>query len=159
MKVRLLLDGSQFRKYKQQWAEHLAHPEKNPLLDDAALRQNAFVLENDLCLYSQNPRFSDGLTGSGIIITKAPRATVFDLTPEEWTATYELLQQVKAHLDHMYRPDGYTVGWNVNPAGGQHIPQVHLHVIPRFETDPFAGCGIRYFYRQCIKQSSSPLIP
>lgn len=157
MNFTFLLDGSQLRKYKQQWAEHLAHPEKNPLLDDAGLRQNALVLENELCLYSQNPQFSDGLLGSGIIVTKAPRATLFDLTPEEWAATYSLLHEVKAHLDRVYRPDGYTVGWNVHPAGGQHIPQVHLHVIPRFETDVYAGCGIRYFYRQCIKQLAQEL--
>lgn len=157
MNLSFLLDGSQLRKYKQQWTEHLAHPEKNPLLDDAGLRRNSFVLENELCLYSQNPQFSDGLLGSGIIVTRAPRATLFDLTPEEWAATYSLLHEVKAHLDRIYRPDGYTVGWNVHPAGGQHIPQVHLHVIPRFETDLYAGCGIRYFYRQCVKQLAQEL--
>lgn len=157
MNLTFRLDGSQLRKYKQQWAEHLAHSEKNPLLDDAGLRQNALVLENELCLYSQNPHFSDGLLGSGIIVTKAHRATLFDLTPEEWAATYSLLHEVKAHLDRVYRPDGYTVGWNVHPAGGQHIPQVHLHVIPRFETDVYAGCGIRYFYRQCVKQLAQEL--
>lgn len=88
------------------------------------------------------------LQGSGLIVTKAVRETVFDLTPEEWKATFELLQEAKLYLDDKFRPDGYSVGWNVRPVGGQSIPHVHLHVIPRFEGEPLAGKGIRHYLKQ-----------
>ncbi len=101
---------------------------------------------NDLCTFVTIPQ--DVLQGSGPIVTKAPREAVFDLTPEEWAATFELLQRVKVHLDETLRPDGYNVGWNALPVGGQSIPHVHLHVIPRLRDEPLAGKGIRYFLKQ-----------
>jgi diadenosine tetraphosphate (Ap4A) HIT family hydrolase len=87
------------------------------------------------------------LKGSGIIIPKAHRATVFDLTPEEWAATYELLGRVRAKLEQELRPDGYNVGWNCGKVGGQEIHHAHLHVIPRFADEPFAGKGIRHWLK------------
>ena len=105
------------------------------------------VLENDLCVYTQDSRYFEGLRYSGLIVTRRPCASVFDLTPVESAATHALLAEVRAHLDATVQPDGYTVGWNVFPAGGQHIPHVHLHVIPRWNTDAAAGAGVRYFLK------------
>jgi diadenosine tetraphosphate (Ap4A) HIT family hydrolase len=36
----------------------------------------------------------------------------------------------------------------VNPIGGGHIPQAHLHVIPRFQDEVYAGRGIRWWFKQ-----------
>jgi histidine triad (HIT) family protein len=46
------------------------------------------------------------------------------------------------------RPDGFNVGWNCGPVGGQVIPHAHLHVIPRFADEPYAGKGIRHWLKQ-----------
>lgn len=67
---------------------------------------------------------------------------------DEWLATYDLLQHVKARLDEKYAPAGYNIGWNCGSAAGQHIPHAHLHVIPRFEDEPLAGKGIRHWLKQ-----------
>ena len=88
------------------------------------------------------------LTGSGLIIPKAHRETVFDLTEVEWTATYALLQQVRDLLHELYAPHGYNVGWNAGSVGGQEVFHAHLHVIPRFADEPYAGRGIRYWLKQ-----------
>lgn len=104
------------------------------------------VFENEHCLFLQKPEKI--LEGSGIIVPKATRETVFDLTPAEWTATYDLLQQAKAYLDEEHAPDGYNVGWNCGSAGGQDLPHAHLHVIPRYADEPLAGRGIRYAMKQ-----------
>ena len=32
-------------------------------------------------------------------------------------------------------PDGYNVGVNVGAAGGQGVPHVHIHLIPRYRGD------------------------
>lgn len=106
------------------------------------------VLRNKYCLFLQNPKHQEVLVGSGIIVPIAHRETVFDLAPEEWEATYDLLQQVKTLLDEKYHPQGYNVGWNVRQAGGQHILHAHLHVIPRFSNEPHAGRGIRHWLKQ-----------
>ena len=150
MNVTVELDGTLFVKRQEEWAHWLAHPEENPLVPDAAgqLGGTGFTLQNQLCIYSQlQPQYAEGLLYSGIIVTKRPCATVFDLTPEEAAATHALLAEVKAHLDATAAPDGYTVGWNVFPAGGQHIPHVHLHILPRWNGDLAAGAVLRYFLK------------
>lgn len=105
------------------------------------------ALSNDLCAFLVRPQRAT-LPGSGLIVPYAARPTVFDLTPEEWTATFELLQQAKAYIDERHQPDGYNVGWNSGRVAGQTVPQVHLHVIPRFADEPRAGRGIRWYLKQ-----------
>jgi diadenosine tetraphosphate (Ap4A) HIT family hydrolase len=103
-------------------------------------KEQNIVLSNEYCLFVQKPQAI--LLGSGLIVPKTHRETVFDLTPEEWQATFELLQQAKEFLDKEYAPQGYNVGWNCGHVGGQEIFHAHLHVIPRFEDEPLAGKGI-----------------
>lgn len=117
----------------------------NPFLDGSFPEQQ-IVIENDLCVFVQMPQ--PVLNGSGLIIPRTSREILFDLTPEEWAATYDLLRSVKAYLDKTLEPDGYNVGWNVGLVGGQSILHVHLHVIPRFRDEPLAGRGIRYHLKQ-----------
>ncbi len=104
------------------------------------------VLESDFCVFT---RISQPvLVGSGLIIPRSHRETVFDLAEEEWRDTRELLGQVKAMLDQQYTPDGYNIGWNCGSVAGQEIHHAHLHVIPRFRDEPFAGRGIRWWLKQ-----------
>lgn len=153
MKLEIELDGTLLHKREAEWAHWLAHPEENPLSTRATFAGAEVVLENELCVYVQDSRYSDGLRAAGYIVTKRPCLTVFDLTPEEVLAVHALLAEVRAHLDTTVHPDGYTVGWNVFPAGGAHIPHVHLHVIPRWRTDASAGAGLRYFLKVAAKEA------
>lgn len=104
------------------------------------------VLENEYCLLLQEPQ--EVLIGSGVIVPREHRETVFDLTEEEWAATFSLLKRAKALLDTEYEPDGYNVGWNNGSVAGQEVFHVHLHVIPRYAEEPLAGKGIRYWLKQ-----------
>jgi diadenosine tetraphosphate (Ap4A) HIT family hydrolase len=110
------------------------------------------VLENEHCLFIQQPQ--SVLIGSGLIIPRLHRETVFDLTTEEWLATHDLVRRAKALLDKVYAPNGYNLGWNVEQVGGQEIFHAHLHIIPRFADEPFAGKGIRYWLKQPTNQRS-----
>lgn len=110
------------------------------------VQEPEIVLRNDHVLFIQT--FQEVLIGSGIIIPIAHRRTVFDMTEEEFTATYKLLQKVKIYLDEKYNPDGYNVGWNAEEVGGQEIFHAHLHVIPRYKNELYAGKGIRYWLKQ-----------
>ncbi|QLG12079.1 HIT domain-containing protein [Deinococcus sp. D7000] len=168
MDVAVKLDGTLLAKRQQEWAYWLAHPEENPHVTRADFGEGEVLLENDLCVYTQNSRYFEGLVHSGLIVTKRPCETVFDLTPAEVAAVHTLLADVRVHLDATVKPDGYTVGWNVYPAGGAHIPHVHLHVIPRWNTDASAGAGLRYFLkaaaqaterRQETEAAAPPAVP
>lgn len=119
--------------------------ERCPLCPPYLGEGQQIILENAHCLYlSQDQRV---LRGSGLIVPRAHRETVFDLTPEEWEATRGLLNQVRRLLDQQLAPEGYNVGWNCYPVGGQSIMHAHLHVIPRFADEPFAGKGIRHWLK------------
>jgi diadenosine tetraphosphate (Ap4A) HIT family hydrolase len=134
-------------EHKKHWDAYIAEPQTNPLVYGHPEQWGTVVLENKLCFFLVDDK-AEILPGSGMIMPKALRPTVFDLTAEEFAATFALLQEVKAYLEQHYQPDGYSVGWNVYPVGGQHVPQAHLHVIPRFADEPYEGRGVRYWLKQ-----------
>jgi histidine triad (HIT) family protein len=119
---------------------------------DGFREHSALVRENDLCLFASGAapegETQSLLWGSGIIVPKAHRETVFDLLPDEFMATQDLLLEVRPLLDERHEPDGYTIGWNCFAASGQSIPHAHLHVLLRYSDEPLAGKGIRWFFRQ-----------
>ena len=119
---------------------------KNCRFCDRLADQTETILENDLCVFLQKKE--SVLIGSGLIIPRAHRETVFDLTPSEWSALYDIIHQAKTLLDQTYQPDGYNLGWNCGATGGQHVFHAHLHIIPRYKDEPFAGKGIRYWLSQ-----------
>jgi histidine triad (HIT) family protein len=118
----------------------LCHVSENP--------DQKVIFGDDTVLFLQNEKEQGALLGSGVIIPVRHAETVFDLTPEEVCATFVLLQHVKAWMDEHYHPDGYNVGWNCGAVGGQLAMHAHLHVIPRFRQEPYAGHGIRYWLKQ-----------
>ncbi|WP_427136981.1 HIT family protein [Psychrobacillus psychrodurans] len=109
------------------------------------------ILSNEYCMFLQLEQAQEKgiqLEGAGLIVPKKHRETAFDLTIEEWNATYTLLHDVKKFLDEMYQPQGYNLGWNCGEIGGQHIFHSHFHVLPRYEDEPLAGKGIRHMFKR-----------
>ena len=106
------------------------------------------VLSNDLVVFLQNEKTQGSLHGSGIIIPVRHAETVFDLTADEIRQTFALLADVKVWLDEQHGPQGYNVGWNCGSVAGQEIMHAHLHVIPRFREEPYAGRGIRSWLKE-----------
>jgi len=111
-------------------------------------KHETVLFENDFCVCLT--RAEPILIGSCVIIPKAHKETVFDLSYDEWEATKELIDKVKRYLDSKYNPDGYNVGWNCGEVGGQDGPffHAHLHIIPRYTDEPYAGRGIRNWIKR-----------
>jgi diadenosine tetraphosphate (Ap4A) HIT family hydrolase len=116
-----------------------------PYCNPCSFENQKIILENDHCMFLQMPQ--EILIGSGLIIPKEHRKTVFDLTEDEWISTLLLLQSAKKLVDEQYNPDGYNIGWNCYETGGQSIPHAHLHVVPRYKDEPFSGKGIRHWIK------------
>ena len=110
------------------------------------IKADEVLADNYLCLFLTLDH--PVLSGSGIIVPRAHRETIFDLQSEEVAATFSLLAEVKKMLDEQYGPAGYNVGWNNGAVAGQSVFHAHMHVIPRFADEPFAGRGIRYWLKQ-----------
>jgi histidine triad (HIT) family protein len=121
---------------------------KCPLCHAHEDSEQQIYFENEYCMFLQKESEQQVLEGCGLIVPKAHRQNVFELTREEWNATYDVLQQVKLYLDQKHKPDGYTLGWNVGQVSNQHIDHAHFHIIPRFNDEPHAGKGIRYWLKQ-----------
>lgn len=73
--------------------------------------------------------------GHALVIPRRVIATWFDATPEERTAIFALVDEVKQQLDETMRPDGYNIGINAGEAAGQTVMHLHVHVIPRYRGD------------------------
>jgi superfamily II DNA or RNA helicase/diadenosine tetraphosphate (Ap4A) HIT family hydrolase len=83
--------------------------------------------------------------GHTLITTRRHVADWFSATEEERAELLELVERVKGALERTARPDGYNLGVNVGEAGGQTVPHVHLHLIPRYRGDmPDPRGGVRH---------------
>lgn len=113
------------------------------------LESNERTFENDTMIaVKSNNLKNNTLIGSYVIIPKSQVGTPFDLSDKEWMDSKALLKELKEYLDEKYKPDGYNIGWNVGKVGGQEVAHAHMHVIPRYADEPYAGKGLRYWFKQ-----------
>ncbi len=89
------------------------------------------VLENDLAyaLYDIKPISS----GHMLLIPKRHHESLFESTPEEITAVFELIHQAKAIITKERKPDGYNLQANCGRVAGQIVMHAHVHLIPRYK--------------------------
>ena len=106
-----------------------------------------FENETMIAVRSNNLK-NNTLIGSFVIIPKSQVGTPFEMSDKEWADTKALLNELKEYLDKRYSPDGYNIGWNVGKVAGQEVAHAHMHVIPRYADEPYAGKGIRYWFKQ-----------
>jgi len=105
--------------------------------------------ENDtMVAVKSNNLKNNTLIGSYVIIPKSEVSSPFELSEKEWADSKDLMLQVKEYIENKYKPDGYNIGWNVGKAAGQEVRHAHMHIIPRFNDEPYAGKGIRYWFKQ-----------
>lgn len=100
---------------------------------DSSKKVNSYILENELALgrYDDNPVNP----GHMLFITKRHVETIFDTTPEEKAAIFELIDQAKIIIDKEFKPDGYNIGVNCGHSAGQTVMHIHVHLIPRYNGD------------------------
>ena len=113
---------------------------ENNLLDVKVL------FEDDLWYFTEMNEKAIG--NGGMAMTKRHIETPFEINDDEWTRLRKLLPEFKAILDKNEPAQGYNIGWNVYPTGGQHVAHAHLHIVARYSDEPLAGKGIRYAFKQ-----------
>lgn len=58
------------------------------------------------------------------------------LTPEEWSETFSVSQELIKRLKKILHPHGFNIGFNLGRAAGAGVPgHLHLHVVPRWIGD------------------------
>lgn len=73
--------------------------------------------------------------GHTLVIPKVHAETLLDLNEEIAKELLPAVQKVMNRMEAVLKPDGYNVGWNHAEAGGQVVPHVHIHVLPRWNGD------------------------
>lgn len=73
--------------------------------------------------------------GHTIVIPKKHGETVFDIDDNNFQELLLDVKKVMKLLQDKLHPDGFNVGWNHNSAGGQVVPHLHIHVMPRYNGD------------------------
>jgi diadenosine tetraphosphate (Ap4A) HIT family hydrolase len=82
--------------------------------------------------------------GHTLIVPKRLIGSVFDLSPPEVEACWDLLDCERKRLLDEFKPDGFNIGVNIGEAAGQTIWQAHFHLIPRYRGDhPTPRGGVR----------------
>jgi diadenosine tetraphosphate (Ap4A) HIT family hydrolase len=91
------------------------------------------VAENDLAVSVR-----DGFPvspGHTLIIPRRHVGSFFNITTDERSAMFSLLESAKHQLDEEFHPSGYNVGINDGADAGQTVPHLHIHLIPRYRGD------------------------
>ncbi len=73
--------------------------------------------------------------GHTVVIPRKHAETIFDLDEEEMQMLMLAVRKTMIIIDKKLHPDGFNVGWNHNPAGGQVVPHLHIHLFPRYVED------------------------
>jgi diadenosine tetraphosphate (Ap4A) HIT family hydrolase len=98
-----------------------------------SLPQDRIIDSNDLAMVIR-----DGFPispGHTLVIPKRHVGSFFEITAEERAAMFALLDRAASGLKDELAPAGYNIGINDGPAAGQTVPHLHIHLIPRFESD------------------------
>ena len=92
-----------------------------------------YILENDLAyaIYDINPVSK----GHMLIILKDHQENIFETNDEDKLAIFDLVNKGKALIDKEHNPDGYNVCLNCGSSAGQTVMHVHLHLIPRYDSE------------------------
>lgn len=97
--------------------------------------------------------------GHTLVIPKMHAGYVSDLTPELRAGLFELGNRIlQAQVRAGLPVQGHNLIINDGPAANQHVPHVHLHVIPRVQGDlhkalfSFASRYMNYFGQEARRR-------
>lgn len=100
-------------------------------LDDR-LVEAVVIADSDEALALLSDESADGYA---FVISKRHAPTIVDLQPDESHAVMDLLVAVCRAIKEELAPDGINIVQNNGVAGGQGVPHVHFHLVPRREGD------------------------
>lgn len=74
--------------------------------------------------------------GHTLVIPKAPARGLLDADPASLAAVMATVQRVAAAVRTAFSADGLTLFQYNEPAGGQTVFHLHVHILPRFDGKP-----------------------
>lgn len=87
--------------------------------------------ENALAFLDINPHAK----GHTLVIPKIHAETIFEINNEQLENLFRAVKRVTEKIDSILHPEGYNIGWNHGKIGGQVVPHLHIHIMPRYSGD------------------------
>ncbi|MBL8573895.1 MAG: HIT family protein [Hyphomicrobiaceae bacterium] len=75
-------------------------------------------------------------TGHTLVIPKAPARNILDIEAEDLAAVIRTARKIAVAAKAAFGADGITLNQYSEPAGGQEVFHLHVHVIPRHDGVP-----------------------
>jgi histidine triad (HIT) family protein len=75
-------------------------------------------------------------SGHTLVIPKAPARTFLDIDPDDLARLIKVTQTIALAAVKVFAADGLTIQQFNEPAGGQVVFHLHIHVIPRRNGEP-----------------------
>ena len=74
--------------------------------------------------------------GHTLVIPKVPARTILDIAPDDLSHLIKVTQTIARAAVSVFAADGLTIQQFNEPAGGQVVFHLHIHVIPRMNGVP-----------------------
>ena len=71
--------------------------------------------------------------GHTLVIPKAPARNILDISPDDFAHVARVAQKIARAAMEAFDADGITIQQFSEPAGGQVVFHLHMHVMPRHE--------------------------
>jgi len=101
--------------------------ERNQATDVVAVTERAYA--------RIAPKWWPGNPGAALVIPRVHVENLYDLAPEDAADVWSLTQIVARGIRDAYECDGVSLRQHNEPAGGQDVWHLHVHVFPRFHDD------------------------
>jgi diadenosine tetraphosphate (Ap4A) HIT family hydrolase len=75
------------------------------------------------------------VAGHTVIVPRKHVGTMYELTPLEQQAIWELVGQVRERLMTSLKPSGFSIGFSDTMEGGDIVDHACIHVVPRRRGD------------------------
>ncbi|MFA7314465.1 MAG: HIT family protein [Candidatus Magasanikbacteria bacterium] len=73
--------------------------------------------------------------GHTLVIPKVHAQNLLELDEEYVGKLLLAVKKAQEKIDLILKPNGYNIGWNHGEIGGQAVPHIHIHIMPRYNGD------------------------
>lgn len=93
------------------------------------------VAGDDLAFARISPKWWPGSPGAALVIPRAHHENLYDVPAAVGHAVWDLTSRVARAMRASYGCDGISTRQHNEPAGGQDVWHLHVHVFPRWRDD------------------------
>jgi histidine triad (HIT) family protein len=80
--------------------------------------------------------------GHALVVPKSPARNILDASPALLVPLVQTVQRVAIAANKAFNADGMTISQFSEPAGGQVVFHLHVHVIPRYDGIALRPAGV-----------------